>query len=128
MRRTVLSGVAALLMVAVTASTALADSCANVSRAAPSGWTPATTYSAPLGRKRRAGCPVGGNPGDTPPPPPRQGRLGAAPHLVCGVPRRRALPAVLGKDHPRYAGLHPAWSARSERQLHQPQDGVSAWL
>lgn len=48
MRRTLLSGVAALLMVAVTASTALADSCANVSRPAPSGWTPATTYSAPL--------------------------------------------------------------------------------
>ncbi|GAA2503241.1 hypothetical protein [Terrabacter carboxydivorans] len=48
MRRTLLSGVAAVLMVAVTATTALADSCANVSRSAPAGWTPATTYSAPL--------------------------------------------------------------------------------
>lgn len=48
MRRTLLTGVATLLMVAATAGTALADSCANVSRAAPAGWTPATTYTAPL--------------------------------------------------------------------------------
>lgn len=48
MRRTLLTGVATLLMVAATAGTALADSCANISRAAPAGWTPATTYTAPL--------------------------------------------------------------------------------
>ena len=48
MRRTLLTGVATLLLVAATGGTALADSCANVSRAAPAGWTPSTTYTAPL--------------------------------------------------------------------------------
>ncbi len=39
---------ATVSLVGLAASPALADSCANVSRAAPQGWTPATTYQAPL--------------------------------------------------------------------------------
>ncbi len=39
---------ATVSIVGLAAAPAMADSCANVSRAAPQGWTPATTYQAPL--------------------------------------------------------------------------------
>lgn len=48
MKRSILTTAAAALLIGVTASAAAADSCANVSRAAPAGWTPTTTYKAPL--------------------------------------------------------------------------------
>lgn len=48
MKRAFLATAAAGLLIAATATAAAADSCANVSRAAPAGWTPSTTYTAPL--------------------------------------------------------------------------------
>ena len=47
-RRVLVTMAATAALVGVAASPALADSCANVSRPAPQGWTPATTYQAPL--------------------------------------------------------------------------------
>ena len=47
-RRVLVTMAATVALVGVAASPALADSCANVSRPAPQGWTPATTYPAPL--------------------------------------------------------------------------------
>ena len=48
MRRTLITTAAALGVLLAGAAPALADSCANVSRAAPQGYTPGMTYSAPL--------------------------------------------------------------------------------
>lgn len=48
MRRILITIAAALAVLVAGVAPALADSCANVSRAAPQGWTPATVYSAPL--------------------------------------------------------------------------------
>ena len=48
MRRVVLALASSVMLVVLSATAASADSCANVSRAAPAGWTPSTTYDAPL--------------------------------------------------------------------------------
>lgn len=47
LRKTLISVAAGAAVLALPA-TALADSCANVSRPAPAGYTPSTTYDAPL--------------------------------------------------------------------------------
>lgn len=48
MRRSLLTTVASVVLMAATTVPAFADSCANVSRPAPSGWTQATVYTQPL--------------------------------------------------------------------------------
>lgn len=48
MRRSLLTAVASVVLIAATSATAYADSCANVSRAAPAGYTSTTVYTAPL--------------------------------------------------------------------------------
>ena len=48
MRRSLLTTVASVVLMAATSVPAFADSCVNVSRPAPAGWTQATTYTAPL--------------------------------------------------------------------------------
>ena len=47
-RRLAATGAAAAALLVAAAAPSWADSCANVSRAAPAGYTPGTTYSAPL--------------------------------------------------------------------------------
>lgn len=47
-RRLLVAVATTVALVGVGAAPALADSCSNVSRPAPEGWTPATTYQAPL--------------------------------------------------------------------------------
>ena len=47
-RRILFTIAATVSLMGVAAAPAMADSCANVSRPAPNGWTPATTYQAPL--------------------------------------------------------------------------------
>jgi hypothetical protein len=48
MRRSLLTAAASVVLIAATSVPAFADSCVNVSRAAPAGWTQSTTYTAPL--------------------------------------------------------------------------------
>ena len=48
MRRSLLTTVASVVLMAATSVPAFADSCSNVSRPAPAGWTQTTTYTAPL--------------------------------------------------------------------------------
>ena len=47
-RRAAVTIATATVLAVLGGGAAFADSCANVSRAAPAGWTPQTTYSAPL--------------------------------------------------------------------------------
>jgi len=48
MRRSLLTTLASVVLIAATSVPAFADSCANVSRPAPAGYTSATVYTAPL--------------------------------------------------------------------------------
>jgi hypothetical protein len=47
-RRILFSAAVGIAALAATTAPAMADSCANVSRPAPPGWTPATVFTAPL--------------------------------------------------------------------------------